>query len=509
MSWIDNNRRELKSLLVSREGYKFRMSDDAWRLSRDTTVHHRVLKALLSPNLYQGYIKTLSVFAHTHSPRTVLCLSLTFLRLLKFAGDRPVNGSLLIAYRREEGVTGNTLGYLRMFFSKWIALDYPGANREVCELLKSWTLRGGITGDAVKRMDPREGPLTDGELQGLLEGLAHGYESGAIDVNYTSVVMLLQATGRRRNQVADLRLKDFVETPTIDGGRSFFVSVPRIKQRAGGFRKEFRRVAITEELWQILQLQRKHVRQRFTELLSFEVPEDMLDELPVYFSESRVRSVHSLSDLIACCSYDYLHIDRGAINQMLNIALGHCKVLSERTGRRLYVTPTRFRYTLGTRAARAGFGLSVIAELLDHSSTNYAHVYMQNVPEHGAVINGVVGEHLTPYANTFAGVVVDHKSLARRGGEAGSDIRDLAGKGAGTCGHAGVCGAAVPIPCYTCPHFQAWLEGPHEALYEELVRERAEILELTGDAAVAMAHDRTILAVAQVIDACNTRKGAL
>jgi len=58
-------------------------------------------------------------------------------------------------------------------------------------------------------------------------------------------------------------------------------------------------------------------------------------------------------------------------------------------------------------------------------------------------------------------------------------------------------------------HFQPWLDGPHEMIYTFLHSERERILGITTDGAVAAVNDRTILAVAQVIQQCQRRREEL
>jgi len=122
--------------------------------------------------------------------------------------------------------------------------------------------------------------------------------------------------------------------------------------------------------------------------------------------------------------------------------------------------------------------------------------------------NQAVGHYLAPYAQAFAGVLVDSEADAKRGNDLNSRIK-VDGKGLGSCGSYGFCGANVPIPCYTCMHFQPWLDGPHEIAYEELISERERLLELTGDKQIAAVNDRSILAVADVIQRCAIRREEL
>lgn len=72
----------------------------------------------------------------------------------------------------------------------------------------------------------------------------------------------------------------------------------------------------------------------------------------------------------------------------------------------------------------------------------------------------------------------------------------------GNCGKHGFCGQLAPIACYTCAHFQPWLDGPHEAVLNHLIAERDRML-TTADMRIASVNDRTILAVAEVVRQCQ------
>ena len=181
---------------------------------------------------------------------------------------------------------------------------------------------------------------------------------------------------------------------------------------------------------------------------------------------------------------------------------------SERTGKPLNISSNRFRYTTGTRAAREGFGEMVIAGLLDHTDNQNAGVYIENIPEHVEKLDEAVGQQMSRYAQAFAGVLVDREKDANRGDDLSSRIK-ARGEGIGTCGNYGFCGASVPVPCYTCVHFQPWLDGPHEKVYKELLSERQRLQEVTGDNLIAAVNDRCILAVADVIERCAARKDEL
>lgn len=184
---------------------------------------------------------------------------------------------------------------------------------------------------------------------------------------------------------------------------------------------------------------------------------------------------------------------------------------SERTGKPIHITPTRFRRTIGTRAAIEGHGELVIAELLDHDDTQNVGVYVQATPEIVERIDQAIALQMAPLAQAFAGVLISTEVDAERGSDPTSRIvSPQCTKGftpVGNCGKHGFCGFMAPIACYTCRNFQAWLDGPHEAVLNHLVAERERLMANT-DARIASVNDRTILAVAQVVNQCREAKRA-
>jgi hypothetical protein len=103
--------------------------------------------------------------------------------------------------------------------------------------------------------------------------------------------------------------------------------------------------------------------------------------------------------------------------------------ISERTGETMKITPTRLRRTRGTRAAMEGHGVLVIAELLDHSDTQNAGVYVEARPEIVERIDKALALHLAPLAQAFASPAgwqppkSDHRSSFRRRPKPGRHLR--------------------------------------------------------------------------------------
>jgi len=184
-------------------------------------------------------------------------------------------------------------------------------------------------------------------------------------------------------------------------------------------------------------------------------------------------------------------------------------VYSERTGKALHTPAVRFRRTFATRAAAAGWNPPAIAEALGHSNTKNVMVYVEAIPDIAARIDRAMATEMAPLAQAFAGTLIKDEGEAVRGGDPASRIVDArldrSGKPLGSCGQYSFCGFSAPLACYTCQHFQPWLDGPHESVRDYLLERRAHLLE-TASAQIAQINDRRLLAVEQVIQLCAQAK---
>ena len=180
-------------------------------------------------------------------------------------------------------------------------------------------------------------------------------------------------------------------------------------------------------------------------------------------------------------------------------------MVSERTGRLLNFTGYRFRYTIGTRAAREGAGILTIARLLDHSDTQNVHVYVQNIPEFAIEISKIMNQPLAQYASAFAGKVVRDESEANKENKGATRIpcreKDC---DVGSCGSNSFCQDYAPIACYLCSKFRPWAKAPHHLVLEWLIDERKRLQVATNqDMEIVAINDRAIIAVCQVIKLCK------
>lgn len=494
----------------SRAGYWFYEDDPIWNLDKDNAVHIKRFRSTLSSDSFKGFIKTLANYATTMSGAHTRNIADRCSAMLAETGADSINTTVLINYRAQLDRENEwKLATVRGFLYKWYNLGYPGVGDEVIDLLKGWTLRGNIKGDAVKRLDPNEGPLTDNELLAFNEGVVRAFEQAKLKLSELAICLLLSHTGRRPKQVIHTKIGDLDGTKLNKKGEPMFlIHIPRAKQRGEVFRDSFKTFAMTLELWTVLNAQRKDVILSIERLLGYELQDVDRAALPLFPDMRAFKSIESVKELRSLLTTDNLHLQTSEVTAALKLAVDVGQITSERTGEPMTLVATRFRYTKGTRAAREGFGKMVIAELLDHTDTQNVDVYTQNVPEHAHALNKAMALQLAPYAQAFQGVVVDSESDAKRGGDLASRIK-FKGQNTATCGQYGFCGANAPIPCYTCQHFQPWLEGPHEEVLADLFAEREQVEQITGDVAMAAVNDRTIFAVINVIQQCHIRRAEL
>ena len=267
-------------------------------------------------------------------------------------------------------------------------------------------------------------------------------------------------------------------------------------------RSQFKDFRLTPDLARVLAAQRDAVVERSEAHLGL-LPPGLVPELPLFPNWPALRQVRRPEDLNDLRRTDELHIP----TDELRSGLAELVVVSVRTGGRLRITSRRFRYTLGVRAVREGFGDLLLAELLDHSDVQNVKMYTRLHPNFRIKIDKAVGKQLAPLAKAFIERVVDSEDRARNGGDPSMRLGTRKDK-VGTCGSSGFCGAQAAA-CYTCMHFQPWLEAPHEKMLAWFLAERKRVADVGAGENVVAATDPSILGAQAVIAACEARKAEL
>lgn len=403
-----------------------------------------------------------------------------------------IDAPLLITYRASLSSDKEwKLGGLRAFFKKWYRLGVPGVTGDAVRFLNSIRLKGVRKGTAVLTMDPLKGPLTDVERSAVHAALNDAFAVGQIPLDDYLLAWLCLLLGQRNIQFAMLKVCDISEIDKSDGRKEYVLRVPRVKQATAEARREqFKDRLITPSIVKLLVSHANSILERFKDKREFL---DAPSQAPLFPKKNSM----------SCARPNFHdHSSPEAIGHRVKSVFSALHVRSERTGEPIKVTSKRLRHTVATSAAREGHGELIIAELLDHSDTQNVGVYVKATPEIVERIDHAIALHMAPLAHAFAGVIINDESLAIRGDDPRSRIVDprfdASMKPMGNCSRCGSCGFMAPIACYTCKSFQAWIDGPHEAVLEYLLSERDRLMSGV-DTRIATINDRTILAVAEVI----------
>lgn len=483
----------LLTLTSTKSGIPFDATADIWAFHDG--VNNTYLDFTQLPNSTRPFRETaklvLSWYAQNRSPDH---LKNMFQRLLHFLRASTREVSIISAVdllNYKAGLTESTAYYLGAFagfLRKWKKLGYPGVGDDVELLLKQLRLEGNAKGIAVLTWDVNEGPLTHIETDAIIAALNNAYASGAVSMADYALAWLYILLGYRNKQHAALKVCDVQLNRDIDGNPKYSIMMPSAKKGTPSPRAKLVNRVLDEQFGEILFEYAETVRAKFESLM----PDPT--QAPLFPTSRIVRRSPGFE-------FHRTATDIGQITAHVFESLG---VISERTGKAINISATRFRRTIGTRAAEEGYGPLVIARLLDHEDTQNVGVYSASSPAIIERIDRAVAMEMAPLAQAFAGVLVNE--LADDRSRRIIDLRvDRSGSAMGDCGKHGFCGFNAPIACYTCSSFEAWIDGPHEAVLQHLVEQREKQLKV-ADKRIAAINDRTILAVAAVIKACEEAK---
>jgi len=425
-----------------------------------------------SSNMFQG-IKTLLEYFYEQSEKNMITITSTH----------------LINYKSSLGNKNEyKLGSLSGFLQKWYEMGFPGMSKDAYDYLNETTFKSNEKGKAILTMDPHNGAFTDLELETIQIAINSSYVNKEITHGDYLLVWLFMIYGSRPLQFALLKICDLLSPKRIDGSKEYLINIPRAKNRKKQ-RSEFKQRIIPPSIGKILFEYRERIKVNFVDILND--PE----QAPLFPSTEKRQSGE--------LAY---HLNPDAITYKIQSIIGKLNLMSIRTGGKLHITATRFRRTIGTRAAAEGHGELIIAEILDHTDTQNAGVYVQSIPDIIRRIDKAMAIQLAPIAQAFAGLLVPDKSKAKRADDPTSDIIDPSidneYKPIGKCGSFSFCGLFAPLACYTCSSFQAWDDGPHEQLLIKLLTDRERLMKTT-DYRIASVNDKTIFAVAQIVVECE------
>ncbi|MBP1475436.1 site-specific integrase [Frateuria sp. MAH-13] len=492
---------------TSKDGYVFNVAESHWELSKDVTVSLGFANSL-SRKAEQGFRSTLKRYAEEMSARHVRNMANCFKRFVRDTDAAEVSVEKLLDWRAKLGQKEDfLLGALKGFLLAWSEYGYGGISDEAVTLLLSMRIKGNEKGAAVMGGCPNNGPLTDLEMASLLSWANSSVVRREICLEEYAYLFCVMMTARRAVQISALRGAD-LRMEARGGVTMYSLNVPRAKQRGVGFRGSFRKLAIVEDLYLVLGRLHHQFCAMVEEAIGSNLEQSLREQLPIFANAARLKSCRSKDDLRRLLNgprQDVLHAPVLHLNGILERLARLSTARSERTGECIRITASRFRRTRGTKLRREGFSAFVIAELLDHSDVQNVRVYTENTAQEAVVINELIGKQLAPFAQACMGRLVRSEREAIRGANPRSRVPNDRQHAVGTCGNFGFCASGFRA-CYTCRHFQPWVDGPHQEVLADLYAEKQRARDAGCADLVINANDQLILAVEHCVQLCNEAK---
>ena len=353
----DEDQLTLPQRAKSHDGYEFWPSADRWRLSKDVNFGLTFLDGA-SPEVELGFRLALTRYAEEHSARHTQNMRYEFQWFIRDTGTRTVSAEALINWRAQFDDNDEwKLGALKGFLLAWNGWGFPGVSDDVATLLRDWRIRGNEKGRAVAQTDPHRGPYTDVEQSAILEWANAAVSTGEIELDRYAYLLTVAMTARRPIQIAALRGIDLTVNTDRAATAQYSIRFARAKQRGRGFRGVFRTLPVIEDLYLTLRAQHQMSVRRVSEAVGCQVPPDLAPQIPIFINTTvcaEMNDVATLRKTLLGETPDRLHARTGQLEYWLGLCEKRCTAKSERTGKRIHLLASRFRYTRGTNLRRQG-----------------------------------------------------------------------------------------------------------------------------------------------------------
>jgi len=236
---------------ISKDGYSFNIHSNHWTLNKDRSIVFTKDVLSMEAKLIDGLRKTLSIYAEEQSAAHASNMYYLFQRFLIDTNFKVLDEHVILNWRSMLNKDNEyLLGSLRGFLISWNEYGYYGVTTEMVRALEKLTISGNKKGVAVANRCPHSGAFTNNEMLALNNELIRLFKEDNISFSSYAYVSLLQATARRPVQLRQLKSIDLQKIHnTKNNSFNFYLNIPRAKQRGIGFREEFKKLAITEELY--------------------------------------------------------------------------------------------------------------------------------------------------------------------------------------------------------------------------------------------------------------------
>lgn len=508
-------RKPKSSIRLSKAGYEFDINESRWQLDANTSLNLDLFAQFNLVNKFEtNLVKMLADYSSEYSSSYVRTIQDTLINLFRTGVKNEIKEEHIVNFKSKlDDTTEYRLGYIRGFILDWEDRDgLTGVSKNAAELLKSMTISGNQTGNAVALNCPFSGAYTYDEQTDFIHWYVDAYTNDEIDLKEYAFIMALQQTGARPIQISHLYCKDLILKRNSSGVDEYDLHLPAAKKRQG-FRKVFQeKDGIGEDLFLVLSRQAAASITFLEKQFKTKLTDKQRADVPIFINKSQISALGSYEAFknIQQKTPDLLCMLKQTYSQLVSRIARICPLKTARIELNgeygdLHINARRFRYTHATNLAMTGANKYVIAEELGHAHTGYVGVYTEFTEEVAESLDDALTPSLTPLAQAFSGTLIDSEKQAARANDPRSRIHNNGGNPVGNCGEFGFCANGV-IHCYTCVKFQPWVNAPHDKVLKSVEKDRDWKKEMGASEFVLQGHNRSINAIKIVIQQCEERK---
>lgn len=295
---------------------------------------------------------------------------------------------------------------------------------------------------------------------------------------------------------------------------------------------------VADHLWNMLTIQKKHIKVLFFETMGIELSESQLEQVPVFTTALRIKNAcDSLKNKLGLnpalnTSDSLFHLPSGLIGKVLsyegnggstdarkrNYPVHPPLPISVRTGQPIVVNATRLRHTRVRQLARQGVKKSVISYWLGHNDDNALKSYYHDPAEEARQLDQAMSKGLTPIAMAFHGRIICTDAESTHPTDPSKRVELAKGYQlhyVGRCGKYSFCSTtSIPIPCYMCKNFEPLIDAPHQEVLEALLYRQQQEQELIRPGSMRnllnpIDLSMDIIAVRRCIQLCDAKRKSM
>ncbi|WP_077508788.1 hypothetical protein [Pseudomonas sp. A25(2017)] len=381
----------------------------------------------------------------------------------------------------------------------WCAEHYPELG--FCEIyaseLDSLRIPGGPKGEAVRSLDPEQGPLHP-HLEVSLITNALRTDTGTEYEHYQqrAAVALANTYGRNPGNFIALREEDVYDELDHPEDPVWVIKIPRIKKGFRSARSDFIVEALDKETFRYVQelIQANQAYESLVEVNDIVTP----CARPLFRLDTPNHMRLQTGDYESA-----FHMYSVGFGKLLRDFVERMDLISPLTKQPMILSARRFRYTVGTTYAAMGVSRRELAYRLDHSDEQHVQVYYDIMDVLTYALDKAAVLEYSRFVHLYCGgATISADSIIATDALIVTDEHSQPGDvdAIGACGLNDLCHKFPPFSCYLCPKFRPYKSTIHEYLLDSLVRMHNERPE---SQTLGVHRVDVILAIGQVVKMCQ------